>query len=122
MKIHTKSLNLYSNAKAPLLDLSQNGPFHIKLCLASAKSVAGFKTKFLSYCTLNPLLRSGFVANSHETLERLFKCKGTPLDLPQNGPFHIKLCLARAKSVAGFKTMVLSYCTLNPLLKFKNLW
>ena len=36
--------------------------------------------------------------------------KGDPLGLPQNGPFHIKLCLARAKSVAAFKT------TPNPLL------
>ena len=48
------------------------------------------RNKPSSYCTLNPL-----------------KCKRcSPLDLPQNGPFHIKLCLARAKSVAGFKTMV----------------
>ena len=36
--------------------------------------------------------------------------------MPQNGPFHIKLSLARAKSVAAFKTMILSYCAPNPLL------
>ena len=36
--------------------------------------------------------------------------------MPQNGPFHIKLSLARAKSVAAFKTIILSYCTPNPLL------
>ena len=29
--------------------------------------MAAFKTMILSYCALNPLLRSGFVENSHFT-------------------------------------------------------
>ena len=36
--------------------------------------------------------------------------------LVPRSPFHIKLSLARAKSVAAFKTMILSYCIPNPLL------